>query len=133
VAAAEQTGAEAFHHPGHMGRDRAVACVEAEADLLKGSLAPGAWPVGRVQSRVDLYDVLDVPADFLLLDPDEIEASVNACRQPLQLCFREPPFFTDRLRSSDACTSPSASAIRNPGGCSGPPWSSLRMPRTMAQ
>jgi len=116
-----------------MGRDRAVACVEAEADLLKGSLAPGAWPVGRVQSRVDLYDILDVPADYLLLDRDEIEASVNACRQPLQLCFGEPPFFTDRLRSSDAYTWPSASVIRNPGGCSGPPWSSLRMPRTMAQ
>jgi len=114
-------------------RDRAIGCVEAEEDLLKGSLAPGASSVDGIQGRVDLYDLLDVPADFLLLDSDEIQASVNACRQPLQLRFGEPLFFTDRLRSSDACTSPSASAIRNPGGCSGPPWSSLRMPRTMAQ
>jgi hypothetical protein len=114
-------------------RDRAIGCVEAKEDLLKGSLAPGASSVDGIQGRVDLYDLLDVPADFLLLDSDEIQASVNACGQPLQLRLGEPPFFTPKLRSSDAYTSPSASAIRNPGGCSGPPWSSLRMPRTMAQ
>jgi hypothetical protein len=66
-----------------VGSNRASACVEAKEDLLKGSLAPGASSVGRIQGRVNLYDVLDVPADFLLLDPDEIQASVNACRQPL--------------------------------------------------
>jgi hypothetical protein len=64
-------------------RDRAAACVEAKEDLLKRSLAPGALSVGRIQGRVDLYDLLDVPTDFLLLDPDEIHPSVNACRQPL--------------------------------------------------
>ncbi len=83
IAAGEQTGAEAFHHPGHVRRDRAAACVEAKEDLLKGSLAAGASSVGRIQGRVNLCDLLDVPADFLLLGPDEIQASVNACRQPL--------------------------------------------------
>jgi hypothetical protein len=64
-------------------RDRAAACVEAKEDLLKRSLAQGALSVGRIQGRIDFYDLLDVPTDFLLLDPDEIQTSVNACRQPL--------------------------------------------------
>jgi hypothetical protein len=102
-------------------------------DVLEGALALGASSVSGIQGRVDLDDFRDVLTDFLLLDPDEIQAAVNTCRQPLQLRFGEPPFFTDRLRVSDACTSPSASAMRNPGGWSGPPWSSLRMPRIMAQ
>ena len=116
-----------------MRRNRAVAYIEATEDILKGSLAPDASSVGRIQGRFNLDDLLDVSANVLLLDPDEIQASVDTRGQPLQLCFGEPPFFTDRLRSSDARTSPSASPIRKPGGCNGPPWSSLRMPRTMAQ
>jgi hypothetical protein len=64
-------------------RDRAATYVEAKEDLLKRSLAQGALSVGRIQGRVDFYDLLDVPTDFLLLDPDEIQASVNVCRQPL--------------------------------------------------
>ena len=35
--------------------------------------------------------------------------------------------------SYQRAASASASAIRRPGGCSGPPWSSLRIPRTAAQ
>jgi hypothetical protein len=124
---------EAAHHPGHVRQYRAIATIEAEENLLKGSLAPCASPVLRIQGRADLYDLLDVSADFLLLGPDEIQASVNARGQPFQLRLGESPLFTARLRSSDVRTSPSASAIRNPGGCSGPPWSSLRMPRTAAQ
>jgi hypothetical protein len=64
-------------------RDRAAACVEAKEDLLKRSLAHAALSVGRIQGRIDFYDLLDVPTDFLLLDADEIQASVNVCRQPL--------------------------------------------------
>ena len=44
-----------------------------------------------------------------------------------------PGLFNARFLPSEARTSANASAIRKPGGCRGPPWSSLRMPRTAAQ
>ena len=41
--------------------------------------------------------------------------------KPAELLLREPPFFASKFRWSDSWTSSSASAIRKPGGCSGPP------------
>ena len=41
--------------------------------------------------------------------------------QPAELLLREPPFFASKFRWIDSWTSFSASAIRKPGGCSGPP------------
>jgi hypothetical protein len=83
IGGGEQTGVEAFHHPDHVRQDRAAAGVKAKEDLLKGWLAAGASSVGRIQGRVDLCDLLDVPADFLLLSPDKIQALVNEYHQPL--------------------------------------------------
>jgi hypothetical protein len=89
-------------------QDRAIAPIEAEENPLKGSLAPCASPVLRIQCRTDLDDLFEVSADFLLLGPDEIQASVNARGQPFQLRLGESPLFTARLRSSDVRTSPRA-------------------------
>jgi hypothetical protein len=52
---------------------------------------------------------------------DFVETSVDAVGQAAELFFCEPPFFSAKFRSSDARTSASASAIRKPGGCRGPP------------
>jgi hypothetical protein len=71
--------------------------------------------------------------DRLLLGSDFVQASVDAAGQTAELLLCEPPFFSSKFRWIDAPTSCNASAIRKPGGSSGPPWSSLRMPRTAVQ
>ena len=135
VPAGEQAGAEAPHHAGH---------------LLRGS--DRRRPPRRVEDRVEVG--LDAEADRPAAGSRVAATSriVSTCRriascsgltrsrplsmqagQPAQLRLREPPFFASRFRPSDCRTSSNASAIRNPGGWSGPPWSSLRMPRTAAQ
>jgi hypothetical protein len=52
---------------------------------------------------------------------DFVETRLDASREPAELLLREPPFFASKFRWIDSWTSPKASAIRNPGGCSGPP------------
>jgi hypothetical protein len=74
-----------------------------------------------------------VTPDRLLLGLHQGQPRVDARGQPTQLRLREPPFFASRFRWIDARISSRASAICNPGGWSGPPWSLLRMPRTAAQ
>jgi hypothetical protein len=68
-----------------------------------------------------------------LLGSDLVQAAIDAVGQPVQLLLSESPFFASKLRSIESRTSSKASAIRRPGGWSGPPWSSLRMPRTAEQ
>ena len=65
--------------------------------------------------------VLDVLSDHLLLLLDFVQAALDASGQPAELLLREPPFFSSKFRWIDSWTSFNASAIRNPGGCSGPP------------
>jgi hypothetical protein len=60
------------------------------------------------------------------------EPLVDARHELRQLAIAGPPFFGSTQRWSEARTSPSASAIRRPGGSSGPPWSSFRIPRIPA-
>src|SRR5262249_61540181 len=99
----------------------------------ESGLPPGPRPVRGAQGRGLLRHDRDVPPDHLLLGPDQVQPPVDAGRQPAQLRLRRPPFFAARFRPRDARTSPSASAIRNPGGWSGPPRSALTLPRTAAQ
>jgi hypothetical protein len=68
-----------------------------------------------------------------LLLLDLVQAALDAAGQAAELLLGEPPFCSSRFRWIDARTSANASAIRTPGGFSGPPWSSLRIPRTAAQ
>jgi hypothetical protein len=74
-----------------------------------------------------------VAPDRLLLGSHQVQPLVDAGGQPDQLLLREPPFFAPRFGWIDCRTSSNAPAIRSPGGSSGPPWSSLRIPRTAAQ
>ncbi len=62
-----------------------------------------------------------------------IETTIDATRQTFQSLFRSAPFFVARQRSTDSCTDCNASTMRRPGGCSGPPWSSFKIPFTAVQ
>src|SRR4051794_13195902 len=129
----EQAGQEAEHHPGHAMADRIIGLLEFIDQGLELLLSLGDVLGPRSQRRGHLRDHLHVVADHLLDLFDFIETRRDASREPAELLLREPPFFAPKFRRSDSWTSRRASAIRNPGGSSGPPWSSLRMPRTAAQ
>ena len=87
----------------------------------------------RVEGRIDLLEILDVISNRLLLVSNFIQAPVYALGQAAKLLFCKPPFFASKLRWIESRTSFNAAVIRSPGGFRGPPWSSLRMPRTAVQ
>src|SRR4051812_22927663 len=129
----EETGEEAEHDRGHAVADRILGRLEALDQGLERLLALRDVFGPRLQRRGHLRDHRDVFPDDPLLLLDFVEARPDASGEPAELLLGEPPFFAPRFRRSDSWTSPRASAIRNPGGCSGPPGSSLRIPRTAAQ
>ena len=129
----EQTGQEARHHHGHLSVNRVIGPFEASDQAFERLSPLGGTVLPGVEGRGDLLDVLDVAADRFLVGPDRVEAAVDATGQSVELLLGEPPFCSSTLRRIDSRTSLNASAIRTPGGWSGPPRSSLRMPRTAAQ
>src|SRR4051812_28999793 len=133
VIASKEAGAEALHQPSHLLVDRIAVAVKASEDRVKVGLTLGRFLHRRIQGRGHLLDRLDVAPDRLLLGFDQVQSLVDAGGQPAQLLLRKPPFFAATFRWIDCRTSSNASAIRNPGGSSGPPWSLLRIPRTAAQ
>src|SRR6478609_3069376 len=117
----EQPGEEADHHPGHRRMDRIRTLLEPIDQLLELFLAVRAASLAGIQGRRNRLDVRDVAADRLLFGLDVLEAAVDATGQAPQLLLCEPPFFSSKLRWSESRASSKASAIRNPGGCNGPP------------
>jgi hypothetical protein len=100
---------------------RIAVTVQASEDRVEVGLTRGGSARGGVQSRSHLPDRLDLAPDRFLLGLDQVQALVDTGSQPAQLLLREPPFFASKFRWIDCRTSPRASAIRMPGGCSGPP------------
>ena len=103
---------------------------EQHADLQPLLLAVGQDARGdvdeigqadRLQRRGHLRDHFNVFADHLLYLFDVVETRLDASREPAELLLREPPFFASAFRRSDSWISWRASAIRTPGGSSGPP------------
>ena len=133
VIAGKEAGTEASHQTRHVLVDRIAVAVKASEDRVEVGLTLGRFLRRRVHGRGHLLDCLDVAPDRLLLGFDQVQSLVDAGGQPVQLRLREPPFFAATFRWIDCRTSSNASAIRNPGGSSGPPWSLLRIPRTAAQ
>ena len=117
----EEPGQEACHQRGHVPTNRILGPLESidqSLELLpaiRAALRPG------LEGRGYLLDVLDIFSDRLLLGSDMVQSPVDAAGQAAELLLREPPFFAPKFRWIDSWTSFSASAIRNPGGCSGPP------------
>src|SRR5437870_8253479 len=122
------------HHFGKLLLNGVSACLprlpqrdELRLPLLLRGLV--TCPQGAIHSS-QVWDILPYVLQGLACHR---QAAVNASGQTLQQRLCTPPFWASKVRSSDSRTSCNASLIRTPGGCSGPPWSSLRMPRTAAQ
>ena len=133
ITADEQARLEAPHHRRHLPPDRVRLGSQAISQRREDDATLFAWAAGRIESRGDLDDLVNVLSDR---DPrllDRIQSPVDEPGQAAQERFTAPPFLAPRSRPRDCRTSSSASAIRSPGGFSGPPWSSLRMPRTAQQ
>src|SRR3954464_13711509 len=117
----EEAGQEAEHHRRHPVADRILGRLEAIDQRLELLLALGDVLGPGLERRGHLRDHAHVSPDHLLLLLDLVEARLDASREPAELLLGEPPFFASRFRWSDSRTSFRASAIRDPGGCSGPP------------
>ncbi|MBV8270234.1 MAG: biotin/lipoyl-binding protein [Planctomycetaceae bacterium] len=121
LLANEQTGQEAEHQPGHAVPDWILGRLEVidqRLELLltlRDILRPG------LERRGHLRDHRDVLSDDLLLFLDLVQPTPDAVGQAAALLLREPPFFAPKFRCSEAWISVRASAIRTPGGWSGPP------------
>ena len=133
AVADEKAGEKAEHHRRHVVPNRILGLLELIDQLLELLLSLRAIRGPRFEGRRQLRDDRDVVSDDLLLLRDCVQTAFDASEQAAELRFREPPFFSSKFRWIDAPTSCNASAIRKPGGSSGPPWSSLRMPRTAVQ
>jgi hypothetical protein len=129
----EQSRLEAPHHRRHLLPDRVHFGSQAISQRREGHATLIARAAGRIEGRGDLDDRGEVLLDRDLRLLDRIKSPVDEPGQAAQERFAVSPFFAPRLRPRDCRTSPNASAIRSPGGWSGPPWSLLRMPRTAPQ
>ena len=117
----EKAGQEADHQRGHVLANRIPIPLESIDQLLELRLAILATSPSRFEGRGHLVEVLDVLSDRPLLGLDVLQSPVDAAGQPAELLFCEPPFFASKFRRIDSRTSSKASAIRKPGGWSGPP------------
>ena len=133
VTTDEQSRLEAPHHRRHLPPDRVRLGSQAISQRREGDATLIAWAAGRIESRGDLDDLVNVPPDRDLGLLDRIKSPVDEPGEAAQERFTAPPLLAPRFRPRDCRTSSNASAIRSPGGFSGPPGSLLRMPRTAPQ
>src|SRR5262249_37699937 len=115
-AAYEQPGSEALHHAGHMVVEGGGRCPEPEGELFEvGPAAAGRAGV-RVEGAVDEAELGDVARHLFEGRLRLGEPLVDAHRELCQRVIIASPFFCSTQRWSEARTSPSAAAIRRPGG-----------------
>jgi hypothetical protein len=133
VPSDEQSRLEAPHHRRHLLPDRVRFGLQAISQRHECDATFIARAAGRIESRPDLDDLVNLLLDRDLRLLDRIKSPVDEPGQAAQERFASPPFLAPRFRPRDCRTSLNASAIRSPGGFSGPPWSSLRIPRATEQ
>jgi hypothetical protein len=133
VTSDEQSRLETPHHRRHLLPDRVRFGSQAITQPREDDTTLIVRAAGRIEGRGDLNDLGDVLLDRDLRLLDRIQSPVDEPGQAAQERFASSPFFDPRFRPRDCRTALNASAIRSPGGFSGPPWSSLRMPRTAQQ
>jgi hypothetical protein len=133
VAAHEQAGLEAAHGLGERSSNGMIIASKNFRQFVESGRSVLTTPPARVQRLGHLPQLCYVLPDLLLRRLDFRQPPVDASGQPLKLLVQRPPFFASRLRSSEARTSRIAPAMCRPGGSSGPPWSELRIPRTVVQ
>lgn len=133
ITADEETFQEARHHRGEVLPNRITVGLEAIPERLEHGATLQTTAVRRAECRLHCGDIHHLLPDDGLDLRHQLKTTIDTTGQAAQQRLGPPPLRASRLRCSDCRTSPSASAIRTPGGCNGPPWSSLRMPRTAAQ
>ena len=117
----KQSRRKAGHNVAHRLPDGIATLLKLCLQDLKLRLTLGTRTTVRFECRLDRPDILHVGANGFLCGVDGTQPPVDISGQPRESVVRSPPFFASRLRWSDACTSPKASAMRRPGGCRGPP------------
>jgi hypothetical protein len=121
ITADEEAILEARHHRGKVLPGRVPVSLEAIPERLELGATLQTTPLGRVECGLDRGDVRHLLPQGRLDLRHRVEAPIDATGQPPQRRLGPPPLRAPRFRCSDCRTSPSASAIRKPGGCSGPP------------
>jgi hypothetical protein len=117
----KQARRKAGHDVAHRLPDGIATLLKLCLQDLKLRLTLGTRTTVRFQCRLERPDILHVGANGFLCGVDGTQPPVAVSGQPRESVVSSPPFFASRLRWSDACTSPKASAMRRPGGCRGPP------------
>ena len=121
VTSYKQAWLKTRQHPPHVLPPRIVTPLELRPQDLKLRVTLVARaPVG-IKRGLDCPHVCHLVTYVLLGRLHTRQASINIAGQARELLVGTPPFCVSRFRCSDAQTSPKASAIRKPGGCSGPP------------
>jgi len=124
----EYAGQETDHDDGHRPGHRVTRLPEPRRQRHERLLSLRDIPRPGVERGRDVADLSDVVTDRRRFLPDMAHAAVDAAGSALELLLDEPPFFASRFLWSDSRTSVKASAIRKPGGCSGPPLVVVRNP-----
>ena len=119
--AGEQASQKAQHDLGYLLVDRILLGLEVRRQRLELLPATRTTSLLGVEGRIDPLEILDIISNRLLLVSNFIQAPVYAPGQPAELLLCGSPLFASKLRWIDSRTSVNASAIRNPGGSSGPP------------
>ena len=101
--------------------------------FVEAGTARLAVALGRIESFGNGTHDFNMLANHGQFVSHAVETAIHAARQTFQRLFRSAPFFVARQRSTDPRTDCNASTMRRPGGCSGPPWSSFRIPFTTVQ
>ena len=117
----EKAGEKANHHRGHLVANRVLCMLESIDQLFELLLPSRACHSTGLEGGGYFLDVFDVFSDRFLFIPNCAQASVDASGQAVELLFGEPPFSSSKFRWIDARPSSSESALRRPGGWSGPP------------
>ena len=121
VAANKQARLETGHDFAHVLRYRIVVRLKGVAQGLKSAPTFCFGASRETERGLHLSHPVYLLVDFLLAGTHLREPAIDAAGQAFELRVPAPPFFTSRLRCKDVRTSLKASAIRKPGGCSGPP------------
>ena len=117
----KQSRRKAGHDVAHRLPDGITTLLQLCLQDLKLRLTLCTRTIVRFERCLDRLDILHVGANGFLGGVDGVQPPVDVSGQPRELVVSSPPCCAARLRWSEACTSPKASAMRRPGGCRGPP------------
>ena len=109
------------HHVAHVVPDRVGTALELRLQRLKLCLSLRARAAGWVEGGLDSPHLCHLVAHVFLGGRHTAQPPVDVTGQTGESVLRRPPFWASRFRWRDARPSPRASAMRMPGGCSGPP------------